>query len=252
MADLSSNQLQDLPSVLFAKTSKLVNLNLSNNMISSLPEQFFVNISDISALDLSYNYFNDTNIGFLSSLTQLRSIYLSYNNLRDLDQSSFAFLPKLQFLDISHNTIYSLSPGTFPDVANRSFSLLCGNDEVCPVGSCLKACGYFSTCHVEFGSLDSRSLFFCTCLGDRSANDGPCECNAGFSGLDCTPGRYFGGLFVSANKALDCDKVSLASVGCRIEGRALFCADTDMIRLPCLNTSNLIEMLGVVNNLVLT
>jgi Leucine-rich repeat (LRR) protein len=151
----TENNLQGIPENLFAKNSKLENLNLQNNQLHDLPAGTFKSLINLKTLSLGQNnlkslnsewfvslqklrqFFADGNEFFdlqkdiFKPLTNLRGLHLFENNLTVIHSDSFKLPSKLQQLTLNHNKIKAIDRklidesriskvSMYPNVCNNS------------------------------------------------------------------------------------------------------------------------------------
>lgn len=131
------NEITEIPSFLFHKTEKLVDvdfswnrieriddfafysdihlekLNLSYNRLTGLSKQILDIHSNLTHLDLSFNQISSLKADTFENLRKLVLLDLSGNLIRKFDSKTFTNLVKLQYLNVSHNNLTEVKPGTF-------------------------------------------------------------------------------------------------------------------------------------------
>lgn len=124
--DVSTNNITELQSNTFAKTTNLKELYLSRNQIEALPSTVFFALPKLRLLDLSHNKIKaisqDNMFGFLKSL---QFIYLNHNGINRL-RTSFGNVTTLVEFDGSHNDLKDWSLTFVPGSTMRLNLAYCG------------------------------------------------------------------------------------------------------------------------------
>lgn len=124
--DLSTNDLDQISSLLFFKNNDLSVIKLYDNpKLSELPTDGFQSITgkfSTYLLDISNCAIGALGPATFSQMPDINILKLSWNNINNLDKSTFKYLENLTELDLSNNLIVKLYNQTF--LHNRQLTKL--------------------------------------------------------------------------------------------------------------------------------
>ncbi|KZV33987.1 leucine-rich repeat receptor-like serine/threonine-protein kinase [Dorcoceras hygrometricum] len=126
--DLAGNHLGgELPSIIGALSTKLVQINLDDNQISGLIPPQISNLVNLTLLNLSSNLLNGSIPSELCQTRKLERLYLSNNSLSGNIPSAFGNMPHLGLLDLSKNKLSGIIPDSFANLVQLRKLLLYEN-----------------------------------------------------------------------------------------------------------------------------
>lgn len=117
--NMSSMELNHLPSAFFGGAIKLETFLASHNQLQVLRVDQFALASKLTAVDLSFNNISTIETGtFDDRSSSLVSIDLSHNQIHLIPFETFHKLVNLKMLNLSHNRMESIEIGTFSNQRN--------------------------------------------------------------------------------------------------------------------------------------
>ncbi|XP_073132870.1 putative leucine-rich repeat receptor-like serine/threonine-protein kinase At2g24130 [Henckelia pumila] len=126
--DLAGNHLGgELPSVISALSTNLVQINLDDNRISGFIPPQISNLENLTLLNLSSNLLNGSIPSELCQIGKLERLYLSNNSLSGNIPSAFGNMPHLGLLDLSKNKLSGIIPDSFANLVQLRRLLLYDN-----------------------------------------------------------------------------------------------------------------------------
>ncbi|XP_072035553.1 uncharacterized protein [Amphiura filiformis] len=133
--DLSSNQLDEIPTGVFSTMTSLRYLYLSSNQLDEIPLGVFSTMTSLLTLNLSSNQLDEIPTGVFSTMTSLRYLYLSSNQLDEIPTGVFSTMTSLWHLDLSSNQLDEIPTGVFSTMTSLRYLYLSSNqlDEI-PTG----------------------------------------------------------------------------------------------------------------------
>ncbi|XP_073289608.1 putative leucine-rich repeat receptor-like serine/threonine-protein kinase At2g24130 [Primulina huaijiensis] len=126
--DLAGNHLGgELPSIIGALSTKLVQINLGDNQISGFIPPQISNLVNLTLLNLSSNLLNGSIPSELCQIGKLERLYLSNNSLSGNIPFTFGNMSHLGLLDLSKNKLSGIIPDSFANLVQLRRLLLYDN-----------------------------------------------------------------------------------------------------------------------------
>ncbi|XP_072032287.1 uncharacterized protein [Amphiura filiformis] len=99
------NNIQHIPSLIFADLNCLLTLDLHGNNITKIEDDAFLGLGSLIVLQLSTNNLHGIKSSYFVHLKNLIRLELRYNHIAYIEQESFMRLNYLVHLDLSHNNL---------------------------------------------------------------------------------------------------------------------------------------------------
>ena len=106
--NLSSNNIQDLDSMVFLELINLEELILNSNSFRDLQSTIFGVENSLKILSLKYCHIQLINCRLFKNLSRLEKLCLSYNNIGNIEENLFVYLTGLKYLYLDNCHLVSL------------------------------------------------------------------------------------------------------------------------------------------------
>ncbi|GAB0096941.1 Hydroxyacid-oxoacid transhydrogenase [Sergentomyia squamirostris] len=218
--DLSFNDLEALPALMFATNTELDFVKLNDNpRLKSLPHDGFESVAgsfsvyhldvsncdiavlgrntfstmpELTRLNLAWNNLVKIDAGLLSYLTKLKDLDLSNNLLEDFDEITFLHNKQLTKLILSGNVFEKISARTFAplenlielDISDCNLKTMWSDDAIKgKSGKILKRMRYFNVSNNEIKTIRRTEIESLSGLRVLDIDNNPLNCNADFMTL---------------------------------------------------------------------